>query len=135
MKRASVLIVEDEPLAALEIQECLERMGHEVPRIVDSADAVIGAVVSLRPDLVVMDIHLKSYTDGIDAARRLSLIHPAPLIFLSAYSDQEVRDRAASASPVAYLVKPLDENLFRESVTRALESGGTASRPGFPLAL
>lgn len=116
----TILIVEDEPLAAMDLQESLERMGHAVVGIVSSGDEVPGAVLSLRPDVVIMDIHLKSYIDGIDAAARLRLLSNVPVIYVTAYPARSLLDRAMKTSPAAYLEKPIDESLLRSSVEKAL---------------
>jgi len=121
---ARVLIVEDEPLAAMEIQESLERMGHLVPAIVDSADAVLPAALSSRPDLVIMDINLKSFADGVDAAARLRLLSEVPLIYLTAYPGEGSRERAMKTRPSAYLTKPVSDELLESEVEKAL--GGLA---------
>lgn len=117
--------MEDEALVALEIQESLERMGYSVPEIVDSGDEVLGAVLRVKPELVVMDIHLKSYIDGVDAASRLRMISSAPIIYITAYGTRGVRDRAQRTGPVAYLLKPLDEAVLRKTIEQALSDTDT----------
>jgi CheY-like chemotaxis protein len=117
---ARVLVVEDEPIAGMEIQESLERMGHAVPAVVDSADAVLLAAMAYRPDLVIMDIKLKSFSDGVDAASRLRLLSDVPVIYLTAYPSQGSQDRALKTRPAAYLVKPVSDEVLACNVERAL---------------
>lgn len=105
----TILIVEDEALVAMEIQESLEKHGYTVPPIIDSGDQVIQAVNKYEPDCVLMDIHLKSFIDGIDAAKRLSLFGSIPVIFLTAYADSSMKDRAMAVEPADYLIKPVSE--------------------------
>lgn len=121
---ARILIVEDEPIASMQLKESLESMGHEVLETMASADGVLDAVASRKPDLVIMDIHLKSFIDGIDAASRIKLLSPVPLIFLTGYSGQGTIERAMKVGPAAYLVKPVSDEKLRESIDRALGSGG-----------
>jgi CheY-like chemotaxis protein len=116
----TILIVEDETLAAMELQETLERMGHRVPETIASGDEVLAAVMRHRPDLVIMDIHLRSYIDGIDAVSRLRMVSSVPVIYVTAYPARSVLDRAMHTSPVDYLEKPIDDARLRESVERAL---------------
>jgi len=116
----TILVVEDEPIAAMDLQESLERMGHAVVGIVASGDEVPTAVLSLRPDVVIMDIHLKSYIDGIDAAARLRLLSSVPVIYVTAYPARSLMDRAMKTAPVAYLEKPIDESLLRSCIEKAL---------------
>jgi CheY-like chemotaxis protein len=116
----TILIVEDETLAAMELQETLERMGHRVPETIASGDEVLGAVLRHRPDLVIMDIHLRSYIDGIDAVSRLRMVSRVPVIYVTAYPAHSLEDRARKTGPVDYLEKPIDDARLKESVERAL---------------
>jgi two-component system, response regulator PdtaR len=117
---ARIIVVEDEPIAGLQVCECLESMGHEVLGTLSSADGVLEAVASGKPDLVIMDIHLKSFIDGIDAAARIKILKPVPIIFLTGYSGQGTIERAMKVGPAAYLVKPVSDEALRSSVDRAL---------------
>ena len=121
---AKILVVEDEPLAGLQLQESLAAMGHEVPPVVDSGDAVMAAMITHKPDLVLMDVQLRSYIDGIDAARRLRLLSATPIIFLTAYPGPASEERARAVSPEAYLVKPVEDWLLQESIEQALKKAG-----------
>lgn len=116
------MIVEDEPLIGLALQETLEHAGYEVSSVTDSADDVPKVFTQQKPDLVLMDVRLRSYTDGTDAARRLRLISDVPFIFLTAYNSEEVRARAERSSPVAFLTKPVDEQVLLKEIARALAS-------------
>lgn len=91
-----------------------------------SGDDVLCAVLSLKPSLVIMDIHLRSYVDGIDAATRLRLLSDVPVIYVTAYPAQSVLERAMRTHPADYLEKPIDEDRLRASVDRALGSLQTA---------
>ncbi len=121
---ARVLIVEDEPIAALELKESVEALGHQVTGVVESADEVLVQAFRAKPELVLMDINLRSYSDGIDAASRLRVFSPAPLIFVTAYGDHALRERAKSAGAAAYLVKPVDQARLEEAIALALAAKG-----------
>lgn len=124
MSAAKILLVEDEPLIGLAIQETIEKLGYIVPEIVESADELPAVFLRCKPDVIIMDIRLRSFTDGTDAARRLRLISEVPIIFLSAYSTEEARNKAARSNPVAFLTKPVDEDVLAREIERAL-----AARP------
>jgi two-component system, response regulator PdtaR len=117
---ARILIAEDEAIVAMELEEVLKGMGYEVVAVVDSGDALLKAAVDGKPDLVLLDIKLKSFIDGIDAATRLRMFSEVPIIYLTAFNSAEMRDRAAKTQPMAYLVKPFDESSLRREVERAL---------------
>lgn len=106
----TILVVEDEPVLAMEIQETLQSHGFTVPAPVGSADGVLPAFRAVRPDVIIMDINLRSYTDGVDAAKRLSLFGRTPVIFLTANQDADVEKRARDTSNSYYLQKPYDED-------------------------
>jgi two-component system, response regulator PdtaR len=118
---ATILIVEDEPIVAMQLQESLESMGHTVPAIVDSGDEVLASVMARKPDLILMDIKLRSFIDGVDAAKRIKLVYDdIPVIYLTAYPSKGSQDRAMGTDPAAYLVKPINDNALREQIDRAL---------------
>ena len=110
-----ILVVEDEPIIAMELQEMLQLAGYDVPEIVKNADGVMSAVLQHNPDLILMDIYLKSFIDGIDAAQRVKMIKRTPVIFLTAYPNEAIRKKALSINPEAYLLKPIrDEELLKQ---------------------
>jgi two-component system, response regulator PdtaR len=120
---ANILIVEDEPIVGMQLQESLEGMGHSVPAIIDSGDEVLSAVLSNKPDLILMDIKLRSFIDGVDAASRLKLVCDVPVIYLTAYPSKGSQDRAMSTKPAAYLVKPINDAVLGEQIEKALRGG------------
>ena len=95
--------------------------------MIDSGDEVLGAVLRYKPDLILMDINLRSFIDGLDAAKRVKLVCAVPVIFLTADPSKASQDRAASSSPLAYLVKPVSDKVLRENIERALGKGPAAS--------
>jgi len=117
---ASILVVEDEPIVGMQLQESLEGMGHRVPAVIDSGDEVLAAVLSHKPDLILMDIKLRSFIDGVDAASRLKLVCDVPVIYLTAYPSKGSQDRAMSTNPAAYLVKPINDKTLQEQIELAL---------------
>lgn len=120
---SSVLVVEDEPIVAMQLQESLEGMGYTVPAIVDSGDEVLSAVLTHRPDLILMDIKLRSFIDGVDAAKRVKLVCAnTPVIYLTAYPSKGSQDRAMGTSPAAYLVKPVADSELKAQIDRALSA-------------
>ena len=117
---ATILVVEDEPIVGLQLKESIEAMGYEVPAILDSGDAVPRAVFTYEPDLILMDIKLRSSTDGIDAARRIKSFREIPIIYLTAYPERNSEERAKATFPCAYLVKPVSDATLKASIEKAL---------------
>ncbi len=122
MAHEKILIVEDEPLIGLALKETIEILGYEVVGVIDSADDVLHTFIFTKPDLVLLDIRLRSYTDGTDAARRLRLVSSVPVIFLSAYGSEETRTMAGKSSPSAFLSKPVSDTVLAYEIRKALDS-------------
>jgi DNA-binding NarL/FixJ family response regulator len=118
-----ILIVEDEGVVALEMKEFLEQQGYKVGSPVDSANLVIEEVLRNKIDLILMDIHLKSFIDGIDAAQRLNLMKPIPIIFITAFPDSKIKERAMKTGPAAYFEKPVNMAELLEAIREALSGG------------
>jgi len=85
MHTERILIVEDEPVVALDLQQTLEEMGHEVVAINSDFESAIASVIARKPSLVMMDIHLNGTKDGIDACDAIYQGWKIPVIFLTAY--------------------------------------------------
>ncbi len=114
-----ILVVEDEALIADEIRDRLIRMGHEVVDVVDTAVAAVRSTDERRPDLVLMDIHLKGVVDGIEAGRIVTEVLHTPVIYLTAYSDEATVQRA-TPSAMGYLLKPFQETDLRIAIRMAM---------------
>jgi len=120
MLKARILVVEDEAVVAAAIAKCLQGLGHEVPAVVASGEEAVRRAVSLDPDLVLMDIRLKGPIDGIEASRRISQRLKTPIIFLTAYSDDETLLRARVTEPYGYILKPFDEKTLKAAIEMTL---------------
>jgi CheY-like chemotaxis protein len=113
MERAQILIVEDDAITALDIESRLKNFGYSVSGKVNYAEKAIEKVEELKPDLVLMDIVLKGEMDGIEAAGIIRSRFDIPVVFLTAYADEEIFERAKLTNPYGYILKPLqDRNLI-----------------------
>lgn len=120
MKSAKILVVEDEKVVATDIEESLEKLGYTVVGGAATGIHAIRKVVETEPDLVLMDIKLKGKMDGVDAASELHERFGIPIVFLTAYADGEILERAKRTSPSGYVLKPFDERALRSAVEIAL---------------
>lgn len=129
---ARILIVEDEPITAADLELKLAALGHEVAGWVDTGEDAVAQAPSLHPDLVLMDIRLAGAMDGIEAAAHLREQSSVPLVFLTAFADAETVDRACTTEPFGYLLKPFTERSVATAVqvalTRARAEQGQADR-------
>ncbi len=100
-----ILIADDESLIRLDLREMLTHLGYEVVADVGDGQAALELARKIRPDIVIMDIQMPEI-DGITAAGILTSEQIAPVVLLTAYSDQQLVERAKAAGVVGYLVKP-----------------------------
>lgn len=120
MAGEKILVVEDEKIVALGIKRMLKNMGYIVPSIASSGEEAIKKAEITFPDLVLMDIMLKGDIDGIKAADKISTDMNIPIIYLTAYSDENVLQRANETKPCGYISKPFEENDLRNTIELAL---------------
>jgi len=118
----NILIVEDESIVAMEIESYLLSLNYNIVAICSTADEAYKKATSNDIDLVLMDIYLIE-SDGIEATIRIKKIKPnLPIIFLSAYMDEETIDRAIQVNPEAYLTKPFNRKDLAVSIKIALKN-------------
>ncbi|GDX79906.1 hypothetical protein LBMAG42_17170 [Deltaproteobacteria bacterium] len=125
---ATVLVVEDERLVALDLQRSLTRFGYRVPITVASAADAVAVCQGSRPALALVDVHLKGDVDGIELGRRLREEFDVPFIFLTAYADEETVKRAGAVGPGAYLLKPVNVDELRIAIEVAMVRHAAESR-------
>ncbi len=125
MTKANIMIVEDEFVIAMETKSNLKNIGYEVTSIVDSGEKVIAKIKEDLPDLILMDIRIKGEMDGIEVAEliRSDYNQTIPLIFISAYADDEKLERAKLVYPSGYLVKPVQARELKAVIEMALYAG------------
>ena len=104
-----ILIVEDETIVALDMRCRLEGFGYQVCGLAVTGPVAIQLADEHRPDLVLMDIKLKGEMDGIEAAGHVREIFEVPIIFVTAFTDDEILKRVMASSSYGYIVKPYHE--------------------------
>jgi CheY-like chemotaxis protein len=128
---ASVLIVEDETIVALDLRRRLTRLGYDVAGVTAYGEEAIVLAEQQRPDLVLMDVRLRGTMDGVTAAEQIHARFGSPVVFVTAYADEETFGRAGRSEPFGYLLKPFEEEELRKVVESALTRGhpqGSADR-------
>ncbi|MCX6042515.1 MAG: response regulator [Caldilinea sp.] len=119
MERTRVIIADDESLIRMDLREMLTNLGYLVVGEVGDGRSAVHLARELRPDVVIMDIKMPDM-DGIEAARLLTEERVAPVLLLSAYSQQDLVQRARQAGVAGYLVKPFRESDLTPSIEVAL---------------
>jgi len=120
MRNCKILIVEDDLLFAEHLKIHLLQHGYEVVGIISSAEDALAQFEVLTPQLVLMDIVLKGAMDGIDAAQRIREQYGIPVLYLTAYSDEDFISRAKVTEPFAYILKPFNERELQLTIEMAL---------------
>lgn len=116
-----ILIVDDDHTTANVMQLYLENFGFVVPSIASTGTEAIEKTKKLKPDLVLMDIRLGKGLDGIDSAEVIMQKLHIPVIYVSAYTDEETLERAQMTNPYGFINKPLRDIDLKTTVRFALD--------------
>jgi PAS domain S-box-containing protein len=128
MSQCKILIVEDERITAEDLKNTLERLGYRVTGIASSAESFYKCIESEIPDLVLMDIFIKGSKDGIELASEIKKSHNIPVIYLTAFSDTNILDRAKVTGPFGYVLKPFQERELHSNIEMALHKNNMETR-------
>jgi len=119
LKKYKILIVEDELIPANFIKKILEYNGHTVLGIARDENTAL-SYLKMTPDLLLMDINIKGDSDGIDVAESFYKYMDVAVIYLSAYSDTKLLDRANRTKPIGYLVKPIQDQTLISTIAACM---------------
>lgn len=117
---ARILIVEDEVVISRGIQYRLQNLGYGIAGKAYTGEEAVMLAEQTHPDLVLMDIHLAGEMDGIEAAGSIQAQNDIPVIYLTAYDDDEILQRAKLTKPFGFLLKPFDDANLRIAIEMAL---------------
>jgi PAS domain S-box-containing protein len=120
MSGSQILVVEDEAIVATAIKNELLQFGYAVPDIASTAAEAIAKAVQKKPELVLMDIHLKGAQDGIEAAREIRSRCEIPVVYLTAFADPDTVARAGATEAFGYLLKPYEERELQTTIEMGL---------------
>jgi response regulator NasT len=118
-RRARIIIADDESLIRMDLREMLGHLGYEVVAEASDGRSAVELARKLLPDLIIMDIKMPDM-DGISAASELAREHIAPVVLLTAYSENSLIGRAKDAGVCGYLVKPFRETELMPVIELAL---------------
>lgn len=120
MSKPKILIVEDETVVSADLAQVLNRLGYSVCGQVTTGYDAIRYAQREWPDLVLMDIRLSGEIDGVEAAQHISTNLNIPVVFLTAFDNPELVERAVAAEPYGYVVKPYQTGELRANIELAL---------------
>ncbi len=119
-----IMIVEDEMITAESILDMLEDYGYEVTGIHIRAEAALQAIEKEKPDLALLDIHLKGEKTGIWLADQIRTSHKIPYVFLTSYADKATIEQATETHPFGYLLKPIEKQHLFATIEVAIKKFG-----------
>lgn len=114
-----IILAEDDAVIRMDLKEELERQGYLVVGQVGDGQSAVNLARELRPDLVIMDIRMPEM-DGIAAAEILTREKLAPVLLLTAYSEDVLIERARNAGVVHYVTKPWRQSDLKPAIEIAL---------------
>jgi DNA-binding NarL/FixJ family response regulator len=116
---ARILIVEDEPLIAIDLETTLQTLGFEVCGRASNAREAVELAMSRRPDLVLMDVYLEDGGDGTKAAKWLTDACDIPVLFVTGHGGRDTLERIRRLLPQAQLFsKPVAPDRLAEAISQ-----------------
>ncbi len=109
MNEIKILIVEDDPLIAADIEQCLNNIDFQVSSVVYNTEDAVHQLEKNTPDAVLLDINLGEITDGIDIADLINKKFQLPFLYITSHADRQTIERAKKTQPAGYIIKPFDE--------------------------
>jgi response regulator RpfG family c-di-GMP phosphodiesterase len=120
MEKKKVMVVEDERIVARDIAGQLTDLGYDVVATAYSGEEAVEKAGEVRPDLVLMDIVLAGKMDGIQASERITALYGTPVVYLTAYADDNTFGRAKLTGPSGYILKPVEKKQLHITIELAL---------------
>jgi CheY-like chemotaxis protein len=122
-----VLIIEDEPIIAMDLEALVEELGHKVAGISRTHAEAVAAVTAHRPGLVLADIHLADGSSGLDAVNEILTGYEVPVVFITAYPERLLTGERPE--PTFLITKPFRTETVKAIISQALFFDRRAHRP------
>jgi two-component system, response regulator PdtaR len=106
MEKIKILIIEDEIIIGQDLKNILSSANFEVCGIAESYDIAIKMFCQENPDIVICDIYLKGTKTGIDFANKINKLHNSTIIFITAFSSNEIMNKINDMQNISYITKP-----------------------------
>jgi len=120
MAHVRILVVEDAAIVAKSVEDNLKKLGYDVAAVTASGEEAVRLAAETRPDLVLMDIMLQGEMDGVEVAEQIRARFDIPVVYLTAYAEDEILQRAKITEPFGYLLKPFEAGELRVTIETAL---------------
>ncbi|HEX9964480.1 MAG TPA: response regulator [Allosphingosinicella sp.] len=116
--RAEVLIIEDEPIIAMDIETIVRDLGHSVTGVAVTRDEAVAQAMARRPGLVLADIQLADDSSGIDAVKDILAQFQVPVIFITAFPERLLTGERPE--PTFLITKPFQRSTVKAAIAQAL---------------
>ncbi len=120
-EKLHIYIVEDEKIVALDISNHLRAIGHHVLGISASGEDCLEVLKTVKPDLILMDINLAGKMTGIETAARINAVMNIPIVFLTAYTDDNTLKEIKRTGYYGYVTKPFKEIELKTEIEFAID--------------
>lgn len=129
-KKCRILIVEDDTIIQKLIELRLEQLGYSVCGTAGTGEEAIIRAMEMLPDIILMDINLNGAVDGIEAAKVIRQSSSPSIIFLTAFTDDDILLRAKDVHPEGFIPKPFTDTDLRDALTLAHASASARHATG-----
>lgn len=116
--RADVLIIEDEPIIAMDLETIVRDLGHGVTGVAVTRDEAVAQAMAQRPGLVLADIQLADDSSGIDAVKDILAQFSVPVIFITAFPERLLTGERPE--PTFLITKPFQRSTVKAAIAQAL---------------
>jgi len=116
--RADVLIIEDEPIIAMDLETIVRDLGHNVTSVAVTRDEAVAQAMAQRPGLVLADIQLADDSSGIDAVKDILAEFSVPVIFITAFPERLLTGERPE--PTFLITKPFQRSTVKAAISQAL---------------
>lgn len=128
MDKTRILIVEDDPIIAADLEDRLLEIGYSVIGPYDQGEEAFEVIKKEAPDLVIMDVQLAGKWDGIETVRQISKVVQLPVIFLTGNTDESTFIRAKDTYPAAFLSKPFRGRDLKHAIELAISQSSQENK-------
>jgi PAS domain S-box-containing protein len=119
-EKIRILVVDDERIITMHLEELLTNMDYNVVGTASDAEGAIQKAKEFQPDLIFMDIIMPGEKTGIDAANEIKDELGIPVIFISAFADDKIVEKAKISEPFGYIVKPVQDQELKAAIEIAI---------------
>ncbi len=117
---AKILIIEDEPIVAMDLETIVEEIGHKVVGVARAGRQAVALAAERKPELIMADIELANGDSGIEAVNEIVSAESRPVVFITAHPRLYLSAAENRPEPASILAKPFNPDSVKAAVSKAL---------------